>query len=76
MRVYPSLLTHTQINLRDLGHSDGADDIYPVDIRLIRSLDGWLFNYITDFRQGLDPDAERCTEVLPKEVYHLRGCGA
>lgn len=76
MRVYPSLLTHTQINLRDLGHSDGADDIYPVDIRLIRGLDGWLFNYITDFRQGLDPDAERCTEVLPKEVYHLRGCGA
>ncbi|WP_420939932.1 DUF2787 family protein, partial [Aeromonas veronii] len=35
-----------------------------VEIRLIRGLDGWLFDYVTDFSyQGPGQDAELCKEL-------------
>lgn len=74
--VHPSLLTQARSKLRDLGHSDGADEICPVEIRLIRGLDGWLFDYITDFNLG--PDAERYTETdfnFLDDEYYLQGWG-
>ena len=53
--------------------------MHPVELRLIRGLDGWLFDYVTDFSyQGLGQDAEISKELdfnfLDGEHY-LQGWG-
>lgn len=72
-------LTQLTFNFHSPGYSAEQDGVHPVEIRLIRGLDGWLFDYVTDFSyQGLGQDAELCKEldfnVLDDEHY-LQGRG-
>ena len=54
-------LTQLTFNFRNPGYSVEQGGVHPVEIRLIRGLDGWLFDYVTDFSyQGLGSDAELC----------------
>ena len=49
---------------RNPGYSAEQGGVHPVEIRLIRGLDGWLFDYVTDFSyQGLGSDAELSKEL-------------
>ena len=51
-------------NFRNPGYSVEQGGVHPVEIRLIRGLDGWLFDYVTDFSyQGPGHDAELCKEI-------------
>ncbi|MDE8810936.1 DUF2787 family protein, partial [Aeromonas hydrophila] len=51
--------TQLTFNFRNPGYSVEQGGVHPVEIRLIRGLDGWLFDYVTDFSyQGLGHDAE------------------
>ncbi|MGU5638080.1 DUF2787 domain-containing protein [Aeromonas veronii] len=46
-------------NFRNPGYSAEQGGVHPVEIRLIRGLDGWLFDYVTDFSyQGIGNHAE------------------
>ncbi|MDX7871214.1 DUF2787 family protein [Aeromonas caviae] len=57
-------LTQLTFNFRNPGYSTEQGGVHPVEIRLIRGLDGWLFDYVTDFSyQGLDQNAELCKEL-------------
>ena len=57
-------LTQLTFNFRNPGYSAEQGSVHPVEIRLIRGLDGWLFDYVTDFSyQGLGQDAELCKEL-------------
>ena len=57
-------LTQLTFNFRNPGYSAEQGGVHPVEIRLIRGLDGWLFDYVTDFSyQGLGQDAELCKEL-------------
>lgn len=72
-------LTSVTFNFRDPNYSAEAGGIHPVEIRLIRGLDGWLFDYVTDFSyQGQGWCAELCKELdfnfLDNEHY-LQGWG-
>ena len=56
--------TELTFNFRNPGYSAEQGGVHPVEIRLIRGLDGWLFDYVTDFSyQGLGQDAELCKEL-------------
>ena len=56
--------TQLTFNFRNPGYSAEQGGVHPVEIRLIRGLDGWLFDYVTDFSyQGLGHDAELCKEI-------------
>lgn len=57
-------LTQLTFNFRNPGYSAEQGGVHPVEIRLIRGPDGWLFDYVTDFSyQGLGQDAELCKEL-------------
>ena len=57
-------LTQLTFNFRSPTYSSEQGGAHPVEIRLIRGLDGWLFDYVTDFSyQGLAQDAELCKEL-------------
>ena len=57
-------LTQLTFNFRSPTYSPEQGGAHPVEIRLIRGLDGWLFDYVTDFSyQGLGQDAELCKEL-------------
>ncbi|MGN4988956.1 DUF2787 domain-containing protein [Aeromonas sp. QDB17] len=56
--------TQLTFNFRNPGYSAEQGGIHPVEIRLVRGLDDWLFDYVTDFSyQGLGHDAELCKEI-------------
>lgn len=65
-------VAHIDLNLEQGG-------AHPVEIRLIRSLDGWLFDYVTDFSyQGMGQDAELCKELdfnFLDDEHYLQGWG-
>ena len=71
--------TQLTFNFRNPGYSAEQGGVHPVEIRLVRGLDDWLFDYVTDFSyQGLGPDAELYKELdfnfLDGEHY-LQGWG-
>ena len=72
-------LTQLTFNFRSPTYSPEQGGAHPVEIRLIRGLDGWLFDYITDFSyQGLGQDAELCKELdfnLLDDEHYLQGWG-
>lgn len=56
--------TQLTFNFRNPGYSPEQGGVHPVEIRLVRGLDDWLFDYVTDFSyQGLGQDAELCKEL-------------
>ena len=56
--------TQLTFHFRNPGYSAEQGGIHPVEIRLVRGLDDWLFDYVTDFSyQGLGQDAELCKEL-------------
>jgi hypothetical protein len=75
-------LTHLStltFNFRSPGYSAEKGGVHPVELRLIRGLHGWVFDYITDFSyQGLGQDAELCKELdfnLSSDEHYLQGWG-
>ncbi|WP_425969038.1 DUF2787 domain-containing protein [Aeromonas dhakensis] len=72
-------LTQLTFNFRNPGYSTEQVGVHPVEIRLIRGLDGWLFDYVTDFSyQGLSQDAELCKELdfnFLDDEHYLQGWG-
>ena len=56
--------TQLTFNFRNPGYSAEQGGVHPVEIRLVRGLNDWLFDYVTDFSyQGLGQDAELCKEL-------------
>ena len=56
--------TQLTVPVRNSGYSAEQGGVHPVEIRLVRGLDDWLFDYVTDFSyQGLGQDAELCKEL-------------
>ena len=56
--------TQLTFNFRNPGYSAEQGGVHPVEIRLVRGLDDWLFDYVTDFSyQGLGQYAELCKEL-------------
>ena len=72
-------LTQLTFNFRCPTYSPEQGGTHPVEIRLIRGLDGWLFDYVTDFSyQGLGQDAELCKELdfnFLDDEHYLQGWG-
>lgn len=72
-------LTQLTFHFRNPTYSPEQGGAHPVEIRLIRGLDGWLFDYVTDFSyQGLGQDAELCKELdfnLSCDEHYLLGWG-
>ena len=72
-------LTQLTFNFRSPTYSPEQGGAHPVEIRLIRGLDGWLFDYVTDFSyQGLGQDAELCKELdfnFLDDEHYLQGWG-
>ena len=72
-------LTQLTFNFRSPTYSPDQGGAHPVEIRLIRGLDGWLFDYVTDFSyQGLGQDAELCKELdfnFLDDEHYLQGWG-
>ena len=72
-------LTQLTFNFRSPGYSAETGGVHPVELRLIRGLHGWVFDYITDFSyQGLGQDAELCKELdfnLSCDEHYLQGWG-
>ena len=72
-------LTQLTFSFRNPGYSAEQGGVHPVEIRLIRGLDGWLFDYVTDFSyQGLGQDAELCKELdfnFLDDEHYLQGWG-
>lgn len=58
------------INFRDKSYSSEDGGFHPVEIRLVRLYDQWVFDYITDFAYCGGPYPE-----LVKEVDFNLGCG-
>lgn len=79
----PLALAHSTaitFNFRDPDYDSQRGGFHPVEIRLVQGLNGWLFDYVTDFSyQGLGQDAELCKELdfnfLDRE-YFMLGWGA
>jgi hypothetical protein len=72
-------LTQLTFNFRNPTYSPTTGGVHPVELHLIRGLDGWLFDYVTDLSyQGLGQDTELCKELdfnfLDNEHY-LQGWG-
>ncbi len=56
--------TQLTFHFRNPGYSAEQGGVHPVEIRLVRGLDDWLFDYVTDFSyQGQGQDAELCKEL-------------
>ncbi|HHQ4452757.1 MULTISPECIES: DUF2787 family protein [unclassified Aeromonas] len=84
-----SVVRAQQLDLTDLstltfnfcspGYSAETGGAHPVELRLIRGLHDWVFDYITDFSyQGLGQDAELCKELdfnLSSDEHYLQGWG-
>ena len=72
-------LTQLTFNFRSPGYSAETGGVHPVELRLIRGLHGWVFDYITDFSyQGLGLDAELCKELdfnLSCDEHYLQSWG-
>lgn len=72
-------LSALTFHFRNPTYSPTAGGVHPVEIRLIRTLTGWRFDYITDFSyQGLGQDAELCKELdfnLQDNEHYLQGWG-
>lgn len=72
-------LTQLTFNFCSPTYSPEQGGAHPVEIRLIRGLDGWLFDYVTDFSyQGLGQDAELCKELdfnFLDDEHYLQGWG-
>ena len=72
-------LTQLTFNFRNPGYSAEQGGVHPVEIRLVRGLDDWLFDYVTDFSyQGLGQDAELCKEIdfnLSCDEHYLQSWG-
>ena len=72
-------LTQLTFNFRNPGYNAEQGGVHPVEIRLIRGLDGWLFDYVTDFSyQGVGQDAELCKELdfnFLDDEHYLQGWG-
>ncbi len=72
-------LTQLTFNFRSPTYSPVQGGAHPVEIRLIRGLDGWLFDYVTDFSyQGLGQDTELCKELdfnFLDDEHYLQGWG-
>lgn len=72
-------LSTLTFNFRSPGYSAEKGGVHPVELRLIRGLHGWVFDYITDFSyQGLGQDAELCKELdfnLSSDEHYLQGWG-
>lgn len=72
-------LTQLTFNFRSPTYSPEQGEAHPVEIHLIRGLDGWLFDYVTDFSyQGLGQDAELCKELdfnFLDDEHYLQGWG-
>jgi len=69
-------LTAMTFNFQDPGYSPTNGGFHPVEIRLVRGLDGWLFDTITDFSyQGYGEWAELNKEFdfdfLSPEFTHI-----
>ncbi|MFA0026697.1 DUF2787 family protein, partial [Vibrio sp. 10N.261.49.A5] len=58
------------VNFRDTSYSSEDGGFHPVEIRLVRLYDQWVFDYITDFAYCGGPYPE-----LVKEVDFNFGCG-
>ena len=41
--------TQLTFHFRNSGYSAEQGGVHPVEIRLVRGLDDWLFDYVTDF---------------------------
>ncbi len=71
--------TQLTFNFRNPGYSAEQGGVHPVEIRLVRGLNDWLFDYVTDFSyQGLGQDAELCKELdfnFSCNEHYLRGWG-
>ncbi|MGL4458385.1 MAG: DUF2787 family protein [Plesiomonas shigelloides] len=72
-------LTQLTFNFHSPTYSPEQGGAHPVEIRLIRGLDGWLFDYVTDFSyQGQGQDAELCKELdfnFLDDEHYLQGWG-
>jgi len=72
-------LTQLTFNFRNPGYTPEQGGTHPVEIRLIRGVDGWLFDYVTDFSyQGLGQDAELYKELdfnFLDDEHYLQGWG-
>ena len=72
-------LSTLTFNFRSPDYSAETGGVHPVELRLIRGLHGWVFDYITDFSyQGLGQDAELCKELdfnFSCNEHYLRGWG-
>ena len=72
-------LTQLTFNFRSPTYSPEQVEAHPVEIRLIRGLDGWLFDYVTDFSyQGVVQGAELCKELdfnFLGDEHYLQGWG-
>ncbi|HHQ4556055.1 TPA: DUF2787 domain-containing protein [Aeromonas veronii] len=72
-------MTQLTFNFRSPTYSPEQGGTHPVEIRLIRGLDGWLFDYVTDFSyQGVGQDAELCKELdfnFLDDEHYLQGWG-
>lgn len=72
-------LTQLTFNFRSPTYGPEQGGAHPVEIRLIRGLDGWLFDYVTDFSyQGVGQDAELCKELdfnFLDDEHYLQGWG-
>lgn len=71
--------TQLTFNFRNPGYSAEQGGVHPVEIRLVRGLDDWLVDYVTDFSyQGLGQDAELCKELdfnFLDDEHYLQGWG-
>ena len=57
-------VTRLTFSFRNPDYQPQSGGVHPVEIQLIRGLDGWRFDYVTDFSyQGLGHDAELCKEI-------------
>ena len=72
-------LTRLTFSFRNPDYQPQSGGVHPIEIQLILGLDGWLFDYVTDFSyQGQGQDTELCKELdfnfLDNEHY-LQGWG-
>ncbi|EKO3564786.1 DUF2787 domain-containing protein [Vibrio metschnikovii] len=60
---WSSMSQSVVINFRDLSYSSENGGWHPVEIRLVRLYDQWIFDYITDFAYCGGPYPELVKEV-------------
>ncbi|NAW77760.1 MULTISPECIES: DUF2787 domain-containing protein [Vibrio] len=60
---WTSMTQSVVINFRDLSYSSENGGWHPVEIRLVRFYDQWIFDYITDFAYCGGPYPELIKEV-------------